>query len=55
MGQWSPVQHAIECTDHAAPAKGAYKLTAASRHTHVASTLLRSWLEAFTFPVPYDA
>jgi hypothetical protein len=44
----------MACTDHAAPAKGAYNVTAASRHTHAASILLRSWLEAFMGPVPYD-
>ena len=45
------MQQLIACTDQAAPAMGAYKATAANKHTHAATTLLHCWLEAFTFPV----
>jgi len=55
MGQWSPVQQAVACADHAPPANGAYKATAAHRHTHAAAILVRFWLEAFTYPILCDA
>jgi hypothetical protein len=49
------VQQAIACADHAPPANGAYKATAANKHTHAATILFRSWLEVFTFATVYDA